>query len=240
MELLQFADKAELLKKTEIEKIELLAFFLSYYQDKKTFVLQEVTSILVELGAPISNISRLKQNISKSRSFRRIKEGEYLLTNPAKDRIKQRYACRLNDEQEIETQGALLDEMLICGKRGFIDKLVKQINHSYEYYCYDACAVCMRRVFEISLILAYENLGIQDEIKTNGEYAMLEKIVANAVCNNTLNLSRSKKEYNTIREIGNYAAHKVMYNTRKKDIDDIKQVYRTCLEELFYKAGLLQ
>ena len=88
MELLQFADKAELLKKTEIEKIELLAFFLSYYQDKKTFVLQEVTSILVELGAPISNISRLKQNISKSRSFRRIKEGEYLLTNPAKDRIK--------------------------------------------------------------------------------------------------------------------------------------------------------
>ena len=30
MELLQFADKAELLKKTEIEKIELLAFFLSY------------------------------------------------------------------------------------------------------------------------------------------------------------------------------------------------------------------
>ncbi len=98
----------------------------------------------------------------------------------------------------------------------------------------------MRRVFEITLILAYENLGIQDEIKNNGEYVMLEKIVANAVSNSTLGLSRLKKEYNSIREVGNYAAHRVLYNTRKKDIDDIKNVFRVCLEELYYKAGMLK
>lgn len=42
--------------------------------------------------------------------------------------------------------------------------------------CYDACAVLMRRVFEISLILAYEHHGIQDDIKDEkGDYVMLEK-----------------------------------------------------------------
>ena len=72
----------------------------------------------------------------------------------------------------------------------------------------------MRRVFEITLILAYENLGIQNEIKKDGEYVMLEKIVANAINNPTLAISRLRKEYDSIREIGNYAAHRVLYNTR--------------------------
>lgn len=45
---------------------------------------------------------------------------------------------------------------------------------------------------------------------------MLEKIVANAINNPTLAISRLRKEYDSIREIGNYAAHRVLYNTRKK------------------------
>ncbi|MNI74752.1 hypothetical protein D3C73_1308570 [compost metagenome] len=144
-----------------------------------------------------------------------------------------------NNTEEILSSSEILDEKLFLGKRGFLDKLIKQINSSYLNNCYDACAVMMRRVFEIALILAYENKEIQNQIKDgNGDYVMLEKIVANATQNKTLNISRSRKEYDSIRDLGNFAAHKIHFNTRKSDIDDLKQTYRVCLEELYYIAGL--
>lgn len=240
MELTQYIDKVSLSHKTEIEKVELIAFFAYKATQKATFFLMDILSTLSDLGYPISNVSRLKKYLSKSRSFKKVSDGEYLLTPTARERLETDIGKQFDDEDIIETGNELLDEKLFCGKRGFIDRLIQQINHCYEAHCYDACAVCMRRVFEISLILAYENLGIQDEIKKDGEYVMLERIVANAVNNQKLGISRLKKEYDAIREIGNYAAHRVLYNTRKKDIDEIKQIYRVCLEELYYKAGLLK
>ena len=48
------------------------------------------------------------------------------------------------------------------------------------------------RYFEITLILAYENNGVESEIKINGDYVMLERIVANAIQNATLHISRSR------------------------------------------------
>lgn len=96
----------------------------------------------------------------------------------------------------------------------------------------------MRRFFEIILILTYEHYGIQDEIKQQGDYMMLEGIVANAINNKTLNLSRSRNTYDEFRKLGNFAAHKIYYNTRKSDIDKVMQNYRVALEELYYKSGL--
>ena len=207
---------------------------------ENTFILTDITNILSSIGHPISNISRLKGYLSKSKDFRKISEGVYMLTPSARERLSSQYGDIIQNEDYIDSNSEILDEALFCNKRGYLDKLIKQINHCYNSGCYDACAVCMRRVFEITLIQAYEKLGIQNEIKKDGEYIMLEKIVANAVNNPTLAISRLKKDYDSIREIGNYAAHRVFYNTRKKDIDDIRQLYRVSLEELYYKAGFLK
>ena len=70
---------------------------------------------------------------------------------------------------------------------------------------------------------------------------MLEKIVKKAINNKTLKLSTRdvQNEYTAIRNLGNYAAHKIEYNTSPKDIDDIKTIFRVRLEELYHKAGLL-
>ncbi|MBQ8619573.1 MAG: DUF4145 domain-containing protein [Clostridia bacterium] len=240
MQLGKYVEKTNLSQKNEITKVKLIAFFQCTSKQENLFCLKEVTDILMSIGYPISNYSRLKGYLAKSKDFRKLADGKYVLTGTAQQVLRAEYGDLFIDEDLIDSNNEVLDESLFCGKRGFLDKLIKQINHCYQSNCYDACAVCMRRVFEITLILAYENLGIQDEIKNNGEYVMLEKIVANAVNNSTLGLSRLKKEYNSIREVGNYAAHRVLYNTRKKDIDDIKNVFRVCLEELYYKAGMLK
>ena len=238
MDLMRFTQKVNLPQKSELEKIKLLAFFDNISTNKPTFYLDEIIQTLKNIGHPISNLSRLKTYLTKSKDFRKIKEGEYIIIPAVKQKLFFEYGEWLNNEDIIISDNEILDEALFHGKRGFLDKLIKQINHCYRNHCFDACAVCMRRVFEITLILAYEKKGIQDEIKENGDYVMLEKIVSNAVNNKVLHVSKSRKEYDEIRELGNYAAHKIFYNTRKKDIDDIKQAYRVCLEELYYIAGL--
>ena len=240
MDLTQYIVKVDLSKQNELTKVKLIAYYNCNTTKKNTFLLSEVTTILRDIGHPISNVSRLRSYMSKSKDFRKIADDQYMLTPVAKEKLSADYGNLFFDEETILSDSEVLDEALFCGKRGFLDKLIKQVNHCYKNCCYDAAAVCMRRVFEITLILAYENLGIQNEIKKDGEYVMLEKIVSNAISNPTLAISRLRKEYDSIREIGNYAAHRVLYNTRKKDIDDIKQTYRVCLEELYYKAGLLK
>ena len=99
----------------------------------------------------------------------------------------------------------------------------------------------MRRLFEVLLVLSYQNLGIDNEIKdsSGNGYLMLDGIVKNAKNNQTLKLSRIKNEFDVFRMIGNFSAHNITYTAGKKDIDDIKLHYRVMLEELYNKAGLI-
>ncbi|MBU8580142.1 DUF4145 domain-containing protein [Bacillus paralicheniformis] len=238
----KFIKFSKLSEKTEIEKVKLLAFYKNSNDGTNSFSIDSILQDLSDIGHPISNISRLKKNIAKSRDFKKKnKDNTYVLTPSIRDRLQKEYGSYFENTDEITSSNEVLDEGLFLGKRGYLDKLIKQINNCYTNNCFDACAVLMRRVFEVSLILAYEHHQIQDDIKdANGDYLMLEKITKNALKNKTLNISRSRNEYNSIRELGNFAAHKIKYNTRKKDIDDIKQTYRVCLEELYYLAGLLK
>ena len=238
MDLQRYMVEVKLSQQNELMKVKLIAFYSCMTNNMPSFDLREILSTLASVGHPISNVSRLKGYLSKSKDFLKGADGLYMITPNAKEKLVTAYGELLENEDIIVSDNEVLDEALFCGCKGFLDKLIKQINHCYNARCYDACAVCMRRVFEIVLILAYENNNIQDEIKNNGDYVMLERIVANATNNKTLHISRSRKEYDSIREIGNYAALKILYNTRKKDIDDIKQVYRASLEELYYLAGL--
>jgi len=240
MNLFQYITAVSLSEKTELEKIRLLAFFQNTTEGTASFSLDTILQILKEIGHPVSNISRIKSYLAKSKDFKKNgRENEYMITPVAKQKLQTEFGHIFDNTEEIISSSEVLDETLFLGKRGFLDILIKQINSSYNNNCYDACAVLMRRVFEISLILAYEKQGVQDQIKDgNSDYVMLERIVANAVQNKTLHISRPRKEYDLIRDLGNFAAHKIHFNTRKSDIDNLKQTYRVCLEELFYIAGL--
>jgi hypothetical protein len=89
------------------------------------------------------------------------------------------------------------------------------------------------------LILSYENLGINQEIKGgDGNYLMLEGIVKNARGNAKLNLSRSRESIEVFRALGNYSAHKVTYLCKREYIREKIDEYRVVVEELLHKAGL--
>ncbi len=243
MDFKSFTEKTDLCSKTEVEKIRLIAFYLALFENTNEFNLKTALSMLESVGCRVLNISRLKNNLKDDRKFKRNGKTDNWTLNPTIIKeLEKQYNEQLNDKNNIESDSELLDENKFSGKKTYLDSLIAQANNCYKNNCYDACAVILRRIFEITLILAYRNNNIETEIQDNsGQTFMLEKIVNNAVNNQTLKLSKRnlQKEYTVIRNIGNYAAHKIEYNTSFKDIDDIKIIFRVRLEELYHKAGLL-
>ena len=224
-------------EKKEFDRVKYTAYFLCADKGTPNFNLADVLDMLSSNGYGISNSSRIKQYLKVSKDFRVVKEDEYFLLTKLKVELDKECSF-LGNKEIIETDGVLLDENLFCGHRGYLTKLIKQANHCYENNCYDACAVMIRRAFEILLIHSYQNNNIEDEIKnSDGNYYMLETICNNAKNNRILDLSRSKNDLDSIRELGNLAAHKITYNTTNKDIDNLKVKLRVCFEELLYKSG---
>ena len=227
---------------TELQKVEVALYFIDKSENKHDVPLKEILDLLANNRCPISNSSRLKTKIKASRHFvKGNTSNTFVLALPAFQDFDSKFS-ELFQSLDIPSSGLLLDEQKFKINRPNINKLVDQINHCYEYNCYDACAVLMRKLFETVLILAYENLQIANEIKDGtGNYHMLESITGNAKNNSTLNLSREpKKSLDKIRDVGNYSAHNIYYNATKKDIDDINTLYRLVMEELYYKAGFMQ
>lgn len=245
MKIIDFIDKTKVSEKNEVEKATLLCFYHTKEDEEREFTLSRISSIMIESGYNAPNTSRLKDQLikGKKKAFVASKNGCITLSFiPAVyQRMEQELGYLWGNDEKIDSEGTLIDEKKFCGKRQYLDKLIFQINHSYENNCYDAAAVLMRRLFELLLIMVYQNMGIDHEIKdSNGNgYKMLDGIIKNATGNSTLKLSRIKMEFDSFRLVGNNSAHGIFYTAGKKDIDDIKIKYRVMLEELYNKAGLI-
>lgn len=244
MKILDFMEKTELIEKSECEKAKLLCYFHYKENSELLFSMSQILELFVQCGFNIPNSSRLKSKLTKGKekSFIISKEKPSAIEFiPAVlQSIEKSYAGLWQDYITIESSSEIIDEQKFIGKRKYLDQLIRQINHSYANNCYDAAAVLMRRLFEVLLVLSYQKLEIDDQIKdSNGNgYIMLDGIVKNAKNNQILKISRIKNEFDTFRMIGNFSAHNITYTAGKKDIDDIKINYRVMLEELYNKAGL--
>lgn len=238
----EYASKIGIEACSEVEKATYLAFYL-YKEEKKThFGMSEISDAFTDFGLHKPNSSRLKTKLLSTKYFKPDKEfpSEIKFTDIGRGELEEEQKDWWNDFSTIESNSELLDEAKFCGKRDYLDSLIRQINHSYAHNCYDAAAVLMRRLFELLLILSYQVNGIEEEIKSgNGSYKTLNGIIANAKNNSTLKLSKIRDKFDRFRDVGNYSAHGIFYIASIKDIDDIKFNYRVTIEELYNKAGLM-
>lgn len=145
------------------------------------------------------------------------------------------------DDSIIEQSESILPETLYAGTRGYIERLAQQINASYENNLYDCCAVMLRRLMEVLLVLSFQNNDKEDLILDNSaqNHVSLDKMIkVSNSCNKLALSSNTKKDMPLIKELGNYSAHKIWYNCTKKDIEPLIPKYRAIIEELLYKAGI--
>ena len=138
-----------------------------------------------------------------------------------------------------------LTEMVIANSffkntRGYIEKVVNQINGCYEKGWFDSCAVMMRRLLETLIIEVFESYKIDSKIKNgNGDFLYLSDLVSALQSETSWNLGRNtKKVLPALKAIGDYSAHSRRYVAHRKDIDDVKNDFRLVTQELVFLAKL--
>lgn len=244
MKILDFIRLSELTNASEIKKATLLCYYYFKELEQKEFSLSDIVNILDNNSFSRPNASRLKKNLTSGRGHPMVinkKTDKLTFSSTTLQALDEGFAKFWENTEEVDSNSELLDEKKFCGHRGYLTKLVEQINCSYAHNCYDAVAVLLRRLMEILLILSFRNCGKEAEIKTldNG-YLPLNNIIDKSVGTLDLNAVKGKQKFDSIRNIGNFSAHKESYNATRKDIDDIKLDYRVLIEELYYKAGILK
>lgn len=243
MKLSDYKQKTGMDYLNEVNRAKYIAFYISKEENISTFSMSLISDKFEEFGYSKPNSSRLKTNMTKEKIMKvsKIEKSSLEFIPICYEELNKECGSYWNDFETITSDSELLDEQKFCGKRGYLTKLIQQANYTYGSNCYDACAILLRRIFEIVLVLCFQNYGIENEISnSDGSHFMLEKITKKAIGNKTLNISkRITDNFELFREVGNNSAHSITYTACKKDIDDIKLAYRVMLEDLYNKAGIM-
>ena len=128
---------------------------------------------------------------------------------------------------------------LVRSTRGYLEKIVHQINGSYGNGWYDACAVMIRRLIETLIIETFEKHKIADNIKgPSGDFLYLSDLIIKTLNESAWNLSRnSRQSLPKLKDIGDKSAHSRRYNAVRNDIDKTIPDLRVAVQELVYLAG---
>lgn len=241
MNIKEFLELSKFSTQNELRRVLLLSFFHLKQQGIESITIDLASAWLVKLGYSKPNQARLKLNIKKSRLFVSGKENDTFRIHAITiETLESEYPGLENRSEEIFSQNAVIDETLLVKERAFVLSLIRQINASYENNIFDGCAVLMRRLLEILLVLSYEELKIEASIQdATSNYKMLNSIIDDAITNKTLKLSRNTKEcLEGFKKLGNFSAHKIYYNAKRSYIDNVLLDYRATIEELLYKSTL--
>jgi hypothetical protein len=125
--------------------------------------------------------------------------------------------------------------------RGYIVAIGRQMNACFARGLYDACAVMMRRLVEISIIEAYEGRNADAAIRgADGNYLQLSGLVARTVAETVFRPTRNCKIYlPQLRDVGDLSAHGRHYIAQRGDIERMRLPCRVVVEELLRHARLL-
>ena len=162
MELLDYVNLIDMNNLSETEKAKFLCYYLYKETGETIFSSALIVDLFKKSGNNIPNTSRMKNRLLKEKVFMESKgnKGMIEFVPIVLQRLERECSNIWNDEITIVSESEFIDELKFCGKRNYLDKLIKQINCTYKNNCFDACAVILRRLFEVVLILSYQNLGI--------------------------------------------------------------------------------
>lgn len=232
----------ETLVEEKSPKIDVAKTFIWYhfatYNDGLT--LNQINDYFSNNNLTKYNLTYLKNDLKKSRDI--TKDNKTSTYKPLHGYIKAmelKYVFVKDKPEDVITEDTIIPDILVENTRGYIKILSSQINGSYHYNIFDGCAVLMRRLLEILLVHSYESNGKITDIKDGDDLKNLSYIINYTISNKPFNLSKEVLGVlNDFRELGNFSAHKVQFNCKRRDIDNVKLKYRLAVEELLYSAKI--
>ena len=130
---------------------------------------------------------------------------------------------------------------LVRNTRGYIERVVHQINGAYENGWFDACAVMMRRLLETLIIECFEAKGVAHKIKNaqTQDFLLLADLIQRTLGESRWNLGRNTRSVlPRLKRIGDQSAHSRRYHAHREDVDRLAVEFREVCQELLYLAGL--
>lgn len=236
----QYSNLVQLSERSEAEKATLVAFFLLRRKGVESLTISNLCEGMAVFGLSRPNASRLKANLKKGRDFVKADGDKVRLHIKKLEALDSQYPSVASESEEIISDDTILPEGLYHNTRGYLVSVSKQINATYQHHLYDGCAMLMRRLIEMLIVLTYRHLKRESEVKdSNGNFHSLSYLINYSLSNKVLGLSRDSEEVLDIfRVLGNYSAHGLEYSCKKGDLSKVKIQFRACVEELLYKSGV--
>lgn len=239
------ADRARFAKSVaplELSHTERAIAFLWYYRQMQDFeerTASELANDLHDEGFPKPNVTRLKRDLGRSRlTIKGRRAGSFQIDVRRLSDLEEKYGQFLKTKK-VAVQDSVIPNDWVKGTRVYLERLVHQINGSYEYGFYDACAAMSRRLMESLIIEVYIYDGRHHEIQNGGVFLGLEKLIAHVRADNKLTLGRNTpKTMTEVKQLGDTAAHDRVYITSKQDINDLRPRYRRMLQDLLAACGI--
>lgn len=239
VEFLQSIDQAKL---TAGERARAILWWLGREDNNVGMGTAEICSIIERSGHPKQNASRLDSQLSDDRRVSRVPGSKAWRLHPrGRTELDLIYADIAQTPRILKASDSILARALFDGTRGYIEKVVRQINASYDTGLYDCCAVMCRRLLETLIIEVYEHVGRPADIKgKDGHFFMLADLVRTIAKDAAFNISRNaQRGLEEFKRLGDLAAHNRRFNAQKNDIDQIQPGLRVSAEELLHLAGLI-
>lgn len=238
MNLLEFIRRISETKISTIDRAVAVLWFHGLHNDKSGLSIKEVCQNIEQAGCAKQNVTVMK-NLFR-RDVRVIKgAGEtYLLRPEASAKLDEKYSSLIKAKPLIKCD-AVLPTDLFENAKGYLKKVVLQLNASYLYSLFDCCAVMCRRLLETLMIETYEALNRADEIKDHdGHYLMFSGLSDYMTKDKNIHLGRNTiKGLKNFKRLGDLSAHNRRFNARKSDIDQITSDLRISCEELLHLAS---
>lgn len=233
---------ARRLAEHDLSHSERAVAFLWYYRQTQEYEERSTSELANDLrdeGFPKPHVTRLAEDLKRNRNTVRGKRpGTFQLDLRRLSALDKKYLPLLGIKQ-VEVSGSLLPPEFLAATRSYLEKLVYQINGSYDFRFYDACAVLCRRLMESLIIEVYISKGRHHEIQQGGVFLPLDKLLAYIKSDKSISLGRgTPKTMDDVKQAGDTAAHDRTYITQQIDIDDIKGRYRKMISEFIVLAGI--
>jgi hypothetical protein len=144
------------------------------------------------------------------------------------------------EARPVRRSNALLPVELFAGTRGYIEKVVAQVNVSFEEGLFDCCAVMCRRLLETLVIEVYEANGLAEELKCpDGTFKMFAGLLQHVEKEKRFNVGRNALEgLKAFKRLGDQSAHDRRYNARFDDLNRVRDGIRVAAEDLLHLSGL--
>jgi hypothetical protein len=237
LDFLAAIDDAEL---TTLDRALALLWWAGRLEPSNGISTKEICGFLERSGQPKQNVARLNQRLADDRRTAKAGEGAWRLHPRARKELDLRYGAFRHERRQAAATDSVLPRDLFSGTRGYLERVVYQVNASYDSELFDCCAVMCRRTLETLLIEVYEAAGRANEIKgSDGQFLMFAGLLAYFESDGTFHMSRNGvKGLRDFKTLGDLSAHNRRFNARQDDIDRIRAGLRVAAEELLHLARL--